>query len=552
MELEKQFFRNFFLFFLIGLTLSVIILITISLYFTGNYLDKKSSDNLVELIKDYSKININSINDIVSTLLLKMQISLSELIISYQNIANKLISNNTNLTRVINNDFLICIDDVNETYNINNTKTDGIAIWFIDEKTNLTNLKDNSTEQNQLIAISNIIQNIYSTFYANNANAKNFYFYFEITELFVAFPLLYYLEDDLIPALINFTNNPVWCTDKNGEKYTIYKARCRGWYNNIKKAKSDVFDINYKDNENRTIFVTEFYLQLGIINEIIFTFCIEFNDPISNKPAYICTDVISTDIYYNLDNINSKLSGYFFLNSVGFAQSFYFPGNSEEALTNTENIYRKDKKFFLEEKTHFSNNIQRLLSSNYIKQINNNSNTSLNEEVFTNGENTNDQVFYLNKEEYHFSIYPIFLENFNGNKEHVLNIILIYDTNSFNNEIKVNLKKENVIMVEVAVLVFLIPSLLYLIVKSFNYLSKYIVIPVKNVNYMLKGINIGGKNRLQYLYFLQRKQDENIEILEKMNIKDNKSNKNEDEPDINLIEENKENGGVDEVNNKKN
>ena len=86
MELEKQFLRYFFLFFLIGLTFSAIIVIGISWYFTGSYLDKKSSNNFVGLIKDFSEININSINDIVSTLLLKMQISLSELIISYQNV----------------------------------------------------------------------------------------------------------------------------------------------------------------------------------------------------------------------------------------------------------------------------------------------------------------------------------------------------------------------------------------------------------------------------------------------------------------------------------
>ena len=58
-------------------------------------------------------------------------------------------------------------------------------------------------------------------------------------------------------------------------------------------------------------------------------------------------------------------------------------------------------------------------------------------------------------------------------------------------------------------------SLMYLIYLSFNTLSKHIVIPIKNVNYMLKGINIGGENRLTYLNFLKKKQDENIEKLEK-------------------------------------
>ena len=56
-------------------------------------------------------------------------------------------------------------------------------------------------------------------------------------------------------------------------------------------------------------------------------------------------------------------------------------------------------------------------------------------------------------------------------------------------------------------------GLLYLVYLSFNTLSKYITIPIKNVNYMLKGINFGGGKRLNYLNYLKKKQDENIEKL---------------------------------------
>ena len=79
------------------------------------------------------------------------------------------------------------------------------------------------------------------------------------------------------------------------------------------------------------------------------------------------------------------------------------------------------------------------------------------------------------------------------------------------------------------VLIFLIfgYGLLYIIYLTFNNLSKNIVIPIKNSNYMLKGINIGGENRLKYLNFLQKKQDENLEKLEKMNLLENKKNKKE-------------------------
>ena len=552
MKLEKQFFRYFFILFLLGLILSTIIIITISSIFTGDYLDKKTGNNLVELIKDSSKININSINDLISTLLLKLQLSLSELILYYQNLSNQLKKNNKNLIRVINEEFLISTLDLNETHNNNNPKTAYMAYWILDNETNLSNLKDNSIEKNQLIAISNMMQNIFATYYSNNASPKSFYFYFESTELYITFPLIYDLQNGFISQILNYQYNGVWCTDKNGEKITYYKTKCRAFYNNIKKAKSDVFDINYKDNENRTIFVTDFYTQVGLIYEIIFTFCIEFKDHFSNKSAYICADINSDDLNYNLNNINSKLNGYFFINPVGFSHSFFFPGNLIETLTNTENIFRRDIKFFLEEKIYFLNNIQKLMSSNYIKQINNKSNNSFNLEVFINGENDNEQIFYLNNEKFRFAIFPIVLENFIKIKEHILNIIFVYNNKLLYDEIKFDSDKEYKILIEIIIFFIIIAGLLYLIILSFNFLAKYIVIPIKNVNYMLQGINIGGKNRLQYLNFVQRKQNENIEILEKINLHENKKEKNDKESENNTPEENKQNGAFYDIQNKKN
>ena len=69
---------------------------------------------------------------------------------------------------------------------------------------------------------------------------------------------------------------------------------------------------------------------------------------------------------------------------------------------------------------------------------------------------------------------------------------------------------------------------------------------------MLKGIHIGGENRLEYLEFLKKKQDENLEKLEKIyynNIEKEKKVKNEilDESDNQLL-----NNNINEEQNKKN
>ena len=58
--------------------------------------------------------------------------------------------------------------------------------------------------------------------------------------------------------------------------------------------------------------------------------------------------------------------------------------------------------------------------------------------------------------------------------------------------------------------------MLYLIVLSFKLLAKFIVVPIKNVQYMLEGINIGGEFRLEYLNNLKKKQEENLEKLNKI------------------------------------
>ena len=552
MKLEQQFFHFFFYPFLIGVSFSAIIIITCSIIFTNGYIDKITGNNMVELGKEYSKININSVNEIISTTLLKIQLSLNELVILYEKLAKSLKSNNPKIiSRYINDNFLKCVLDLNESFNEDNNQTYNIAYWILNLETNLTSLKPNSTEENQLIAFSSMMQNVFITFYSTNFTSKNFYLYFESTELYISFPLIYDLKNGFMSEILNYTKNPVWCTDEKGEVYTIYKSKCRSFYNTIKKAKSNVFDINFKDNEKRSIFITDYYVQVGTVLEIVFTMCLEFVDPLSNQLAYMCSDISSNEINYNLENINSKLNGYFFVNSVGFSHLFFFPETSLEALTATESIYGWNKQFFLEEKTYFANNIQRLMSSNYIKYINE-LNDSKYTEIFVNGENGNDQIFYINGEKFHFSIYPVILENYNRTKEHILNIIFVYNNNIFYNEIKTKANLGIKILLELIIIIIFGSGLLYLIVLSFNILAKYIVIPIKNVNYMLKGINIGGKNRLEYLNFLKKRQDDNIEMLEKMNFDEYEKNKNNnEETDNNLKDENNENNvGKDENKNK--
>ena len=91
MKLEEQLFQSFFYPFIVGVILSAVMVILSSINFTNNYLDEGTGNNLIDLEKKYSKVNINAANIIINTYLLKVQAGLNELINYYQNLANKIV-----------------------------------------------------------------------------------------------------------------------------------------------------------------------------------------------------------------------------------------------------------------------------------------------------------------------------------------------------------------------------------------------------------------------------------------------------------------------------
>ena len=160
-------------------------------------------------------------------------------------------------------------------------------------------------------------------------------------------------------------------------------------------------------------------------------------------------------------------------------------------------------------------------------------------------------------------MYPIIFENLDGKNEHVMSIIYIYNDRLFLDKLS-NYNNSKIIIIITEIIIFIIFGycLAYIINLTFYTLSVYIVIPIKNVNYMMKGINIGGKNRLEYIDFLKNKNEIIFEKLEnyifqelKENSKENKYikkskndsiNKNNNEDDDNekdklINEENKNN-----------
>ena len=546
MKLEKIFFRSFFYPFLIGVLMSMITVTYFLGKFTHNYIDERTGKNVVDLEKEYAEININSVNKILTTSLLKIQISLNEQILYYQKLSNR----TKDLTNQKINDYLKCLLDIDDEFILKNRKKfKYVGFWFIDNNTTFESLQDDSFTKLQLIVFSNIIQNVYTTLEATNTLVPYFYFMFDKTDLFINFPIEYdYLLNNL-NVYTNFEDNPSWCTDSNGKLYKTYKFKCREFYINFQKSKQKKFDINFSDQENKTIHLTNPYKDLGQDNNPnIFTMCIDFYDPISNGIAYACADVYQDNLLFSFDNFNSKLVGYFLISLVGLNKVFYFPQLDDFSRTPAENIFRWDRKFYLKEKTDFINNVQNLITSNYIKYINGSNNVFVNE-IKINGVNTSEQYFYFNGVKYYFSLYPVVLENLKGYTEHVLSIVYFYNNNLYYDKFKSYQYNSNIkILLEILLFTIFGSGLLYLVVLTFNTLAKYIVIPIKNVNYMLKGIHIGGENRIEYLDFLKKRQNENLEKLEKIYFYKDKKIKNEMIDNNNDNDDNKDNND----NNKKN
>ena len=516
MKLENIFFKSFFYPFLLGIFLTILVIEIFLGIFTNYSIDKHTKQNIINIGKNKSKMNINSAKSALSSFLSKFQAGLNELVMSYQKIAKDLLINEESyqyqtdfLKSAVSLDFETCDWE----------KGFFMADWLIDEVTTNENLEDSNAKL-QLKAYSNILKSLYIVAEASNPEAFNFIFYFEDTEVYIFFPLIYdcgFLSPSIIADYPNYRDEYIQCLNEQGEYYTVYKIKCEAFFQHMKRAKTNAYDNNYSPSRNKTILINNFYEHIEQFSTNELTMCIEFQDPISKGNAYACVDIYYLYLLETLNELNLDILGYYFVSNIGFNNVFYFPESIGSPKIPTEYIYDRDTNYKLNEKIDF-NNIKKIFSSNYIDYMG----ESLFDEVYVNGKNSSGQYFFKGGKKLKYSIYPVVLENLYGQKEHVFSVIHVYDEELLFEEYEKYFSSITIkIILELAIFIIFFLGLLYLIYLTLNTLSKYIVIPIKNVNYMLKGINIGGTKRLQYLNFLKKKQDDSIEKLESLSLYDN-------------------------------
>ena len=506
MKLEDKFFSTFFYPFFIGIFTSIIIVIVVLAYYSKGFLDETTANDVKEVETKYARNNIYSANLLLSDLLIKIKLVVEEQL-SYFQLAEK----NLNVSEPIENRKIKDVYSVFETPENNNElkeRLDYASLWFVDP--NIRYPENNLDLYNQIYLVSLTTQSMYTGLKTLKGLITKFYFIFEDTNVFIAYPYRAYWDKGRIESFRNYTSNPSWCTDNYGDIINYYKFRCREYYNDIIKAKSTIFDNNFEDQKNRKIFVTAPYSFFVGGDIASFTMCIEFKYNWSNTNAYICVDIEGNSLFNTFNRINDKLIGYITMSSVGFNKQFYFPNIISLGMGKTlgEYIFNFDIYYYLEEKIHFLTKVQKQITSNYLKNYNESMKEDMDREpldtfneIYINNENgEEEQYFYVNNELYEYSIYPIILENYEGQKEHVLSIIYIYKETAFYEYI-FDFEEDtyNQLALQLILFIFFGGILLYIIVLSFKILAKFIVIPIKNVHYMLEGINVGGEYRLQYL-----------------------------------------------------
>ena len=526
MKLENKFLSDFFYPFLIGIILSIITVAFIIYYYSNDYLDKATAEDIYTLEKKYATININSINVLLSNALLKIQVGLHEQMTFYENLAAQIKSDTERLQSSITRDLKNAMDLLYNPSVIDQGRGEiYYSLWFVNRNITENNISKKGNLYQQLSVYSQLTQSLYSVWSSMNDILLNIYFLFEDTNLFAGYPYKYFLEIEILPKLINYNNNPTWCTDEKGNIIDYYKFRCRDFFNDILKSKEDMFDLNIKNQSNRKIFITSPYQQFSVYtSEVIFTVCIQFEDSLSKNNAYVCGDINGKNLFDSFDNFNEKFIGYFSIASVGFNKAFYFPSMSSSGYGKTlcDYIFRWDKDYYLEEKLDFINIIQKIITSNYYNSIDKkeikDDPINIFNEIYIDETKGESQYFYFNKEKYNYLIFPIILEDYNKKFEHILSIVYIFNKKLFyQNMLSYQSSSTSKLLIELILFAFFGSVLLYLIMLSFKLLAKFIVIPIKNAQYMLEGINVGGEYRLEFLNNLKKKQEDNLEKLNKIN-----------------------------------
>jgi hypothetical protein len=504
MRLQDKFKRVFIFPLIFGILISIILTVVILSMYSQYFSDTNLTQRLEKVELGKSNPLLYTANNLIFK---KFQKNIYALFVlkEYYNFYAKSVKNgNTTFdSRVIdshisnslkiNDNYAEFINNLERESENNSTYLDH-AFWHYDNKiSDYSKLSQNL--RYQLMSLTNMIPILRSLYEATENNLFNrldlIYFANKNTNLFFGYPIF---NDNA-----NFFNmfksivNPPSCKTETGIQPDYYDFQCRDWWEQV------IESTLVKNSQD--IVITHPY-KFGGFDKFGITVCIKLDDifvedyQIDKEEALstICVDIDISDLYEIFDNFNKELSGYFYVLRVNSDIPIYYPMIMQNSYFSSIARFEFDigTPYFVEELSEFIKNIVPGLISKYDENV---------MIDYYDGRTlipVSSGVYSKNGVSSNYTIYPIKLYTKNdqlGDSFHILTIVYVNQPTILKVSIQnfqVTLYPRLVIQIFLfaimgAILVLIAWSLIIAIATN-------IVKPIKNLKYMIQGMNVGSNS----------------------------------------------------------
>lgn len=513
MKLQVKFIKGFVIPVAIATIISLIFAITMIFLYSYHSADENMKIKLVEQGKDLAAVDTLTVNTLMQKMVIKAKVILEMQINQYLSIA-ELVRNAPTLSSInLKGNHRSCLS-LSLNYDVPDGEGNKTACWFINNQNQTlpTDITNPTPQEKIVTTLSHVLETSMAIFNVDQFFTSNFYFTFDKYNLVTYFPVDLFHRKKIFSMFEKFTN-PLFCIDnKDGNHPTYFFYKCRAWYSQM----AEILAIE----PERTLFIISPYFKVSL-HSLEITICMRFKDPISISSAQLCADFNSSIIFDTFDQLNNNFNGHFLITTVNYLFPFYFPKMTTQVsiLPIAEYEFSESSSYFLEEFITFKINTTKVLIKDYIDSINTGSLDPL--AMMRNIPDPNKNHYFMkNGEVYNYTIYPIIVKvnNTSNPYVHLASIVYIYQEKYFLDKLfatQVELEAKIIIVLVIwCFIAFILTTIINILIVI---MAKFIVIPIKNVGLMLKGINIGGEDRLNYIELIMEKATEATVMPSKRN-----------------------------------
>ena len=411
-RLSYKFILSFFVPFLIGTILSIIVVV-ILFYSSHKIINKDNQLTQIIREKEFKKtvpLILSGVYKISSVFQIYFDniANLADFYISNKkNLINSKI-NKTEKLKIINK---FCFngvnkDEINNFHDLYIKKGKNYEYlltqikWFVDKDKKEISEDDEELIQQLYLIINTLplLKTIIETtneYYENYEESNLISIMFSKSELFLTYPIIYnYINGEDLTTYTHLAD----CKTRTGSFPHFYYFKCRPYYSSLLNAVA----------KNKNITISDIYNfddgNMGM------TICIQIND--GEEQISFCHDLELSQIENQLNSINNKVPGYLFLLKVGSEIPVYYPTVFKKEYRKIINMeFSTNNEYYDDEISLFSKNL-----STFISEYEYN--------------NSNEKILSLaiskNNEKFNYTIYPIYFNLKNlSEPQHLLTLIYV-------------------------------------------------------------------------------------------------------------------------------